>query len=265
MASARLTIPVSAPAAASLDLLLIEQEDWDAYTGKVTTGAMVRALKTMLYGDIYQEEMDCGLVAGDVFCRINVYPRVRGLDYQFAASHGYLSAREEQEVIETETLDFSLATSVTPSHPPLEVLSAAWVDSVVYDAQGNRIAAPALTVDGENIVAETGGQKIYGSAEISYRTERHAYTLTIPRRSEAVDNFYSAVVYGWYEGGVNWETMEMPPGIETFEDDADAICGYSVSGTMTDDDDEPMEQPVTANRTSIVDYCTKLILEDSYA
>lgn len=80
----------------------------------------------------------------------------------------------------------------------------------------------------------------------------------------ATDNFYSAVVYGWYAGGLDYQQIEMPPGIEAFEADPDAICGYSGSATVTNDEPEPYEQPTTANRISIVDYCTQLIIEDSF-
>jgi len=266
MTSPRLTIPVTGPSAATLDLLLIEQQEWSAYTGVVTSSRMVRALRTMLYGDEYQETLNCGVVDGNVVCAVYVYPRQRGLDYQFAASYGNLSDRSEEDVVEEETLNFSLATSVTPTHPPLEVIAASWVADVVYDVAGNRIAAPALMIDGQNIVADTGGMKIYGSVAVRYRTERHAYTLTVPRRDDAVDNFYSAVVYGWYEGGLNWEEIEMPPGIEVFEADAAAVCGSSGGSASIpeDDDDGPYDQPVTANRRTTVDYCFQEIIEDSY-
>ena len=43
MTSPRITFTISSPAASSLGLLLIEQQEWSAYTGRVTTGVMVSA------------------------------------------------------------------------------------------------------------------------------------------------------------------------------------------------------------------------------
>lgn len=263
MTSPRLTISLQGPATESLGLLQIEQQEWSAYVGVVTSGAMVRALRTMLYGDEYQDKLDCGLVNGHVVCVIDVYPRIQDLEYQFAASWGILSNRSEQEVVETELVSFRLSSTATPAHPAFAILSAKWVDNLVYDAAGNERKAPALIIDG-NTIATADGSTIYGTAEVRYRTERHSYILTIPRRDDAVDNFYSAAVYGWYKGGIEWLIIKMPPGIETFEADPDAVCGHSVTASVTDDEPDPYEQPVTASRTSIVDYCSQVVVEDSY-
>lgn len=263
MTSPRITFTISRPAASSLGLLQIEQQEWSAYTGKVTTGVMVSALRTLLYGDEYQDSLDCGMVGGSVVCIIDVYPRLPGLAYQFAASWGSLSPRSEEEITETELVSFHLGATATTRHPCQEILRATWVDSLVYDAEGNEITAPALVIDGDTIATKTG-QAVYGTAEVVYRTERHGYTLTIPRRDEAIDHFYSAVVYGWYDGGLDYLQIELPPGIETFEADANATCGHTVTATVTDDDDDPIDQPVTASRVSIIDYCSQVIVEDSY-
>lgn len=263
MSSPRLTISLNGPATESLGLLQIEQQPWAAYTSVVTTGAMVRALRTMLYGDEYQDTIDCGLVGANVVCIIDVYPRMRELEYQFSASWGVLSDRSEQDVIETELVSFRLSATATPSHPAFAILSADWVDNLVYDTAGNERKAPGLIIDGDTI-ATADGSTIYGTAEVRYRTERHSYILTIPRRDDAVDNFYSAAVYGWYQGGLEWLIVEMPPGIATFEADPDAVCGHSVTASVTDDEPDPYEQPVTASRISVVDYCSQVVVEDSY-
>ena len=263
MTSPRITFTISSPAASSLGLLQIEQQEWSAYTGKVTTGVMVSALRTLLYGDETTDSVNCGVIDGSVICQIDVYPRRRGLRYQFASSWGDLSARYEEEITETELVSFHLESTASPSHPCLEIISAAWVDDLVYDADGNEIAAPSLIIDGTTI-ATKNGQAIYGTAEVVYRTERHSYTLIIPRRDEAIDNFFSAVIYGWYEGGIDYLQIDLPPGIEVFEADASATCGHSITASVTDDEDNPIDQPVTASRVSIIDYCSQEVVEDSY-
>lgn len=263
MTSPRITFTVSRPAASSLGLLLIEQQEWAAYTGKVTTGVMVSALRALLYGEESSDRVNCGVIDGAVICQIDVYPLTPGLRYRFAASWGNLSTRYEEEITETELVSFHLESTASPSHPCREILSAAWVDNLVYDAAGNEIAAPTLIIDGTTI-ATKNGQAIYGTASVVYRTERHRYSLVIPRRDTAIDNFFSAVVYGWYEGGLDYLQIDLPPGIEVFEADAEASCGYGSTASVTDDEDNPLEQPVTASRVSIIDYCSQEVVEDSY-
>ena len=258
----RITFTISKPAGSSLGLLQIEQQEWSAYTGRVTTGVMVSALRTLLYGEESTDRVNCGVIDGAVICQIDVYPRRSGLEYQFAASWGELSPRYEEEITETELVSFHLASSASPSHPCREILSATWVDHLVYDAEGNKIAAPALIIDGT--IATQNGQAIYGTAEVIYRSERHRYSLVIPRRGTAIDNFFSAVVYGWYEGGLDYLQIDLPPGIEVFEADAKASCGYSSTASVTDDEDDPIDQPVTASRVSDIDYCSQEVVEDSY-
>ena len=159
----------------------------------------------------------------------------------------------------TETINFSLEAAVTPEHPPLSISRAVWID-VVYDSEGNEIAPPQLAIVNGAI---TSPLPVYGAVEVDYTTERHSYTLTIPRRADAIDHFYTAAVFGWYAGGVDWLEMELPPGIETFDADPDAVCGRSDSGSVIDPDDPDYTPPVSASRLTIVDYCTQEVLEDT--
>lgn len=243
-----------------LDLLLIEQEAWRSSTGVVTKAELVRWLAARLYDREYEERTDCGLVGGSVVCAIYVYPRVAGLLYQFRASWGTLSERSVAMETITETINFQLDAEVDPRYPAREIKSATWMDQT-YDASGAIIPNPALTIQGGKI---TSTVPVYGAVEVRYTTERHAYMLTCPRREEAIDNNYSAVVYGLYAGGLNWLVLEMPPGIDAFEADEDAECGWgSTVGSITapDDEDWPVEDGLYERRT-VVDYCTQLIASD---
>ena len=245
-----------------LDLLLIEQQEWKPYTGVVTKGSMIKYLSALLYSESYEEQLDCGMSGGNVVCSVYVYPRVLGLAYQFHASHGTLSTRLQETVEITEACNFSLESAVAPKYPPLSIASATWADEV-YDIVGNSITPPALTIASGEI---TTALAVYGAVDITYTTERHTYILTAPRRDEAVDNFYSAVVYGVYAGGLNFLEIEMPPGIEAFEADPGAICGGGgVDGSITDpDEDNPPPPPRPKDRKTVVDYCSQQVASDTY-
>lgn len=248
------------PAADPLDLLMIEQEDWQPYTGVVTRAELVRYLASALYGERYQSRVDCGMAAGAVVCAINVYPRVAGLAYQFHASHGTLSPRTVDMVEEEESINFTLTTEATPTHPPRSISSAEWL-AECYDADGVRVDPPPLTIDGGRLTIPA---PVHGAVSVRYTTERHGYILSCQRRAAALDNHYSAAVYGVYAGGINWLEIEMPPGIDTFELDPDAVCGWgSGRGTVTWPDGDPY--PVADDphsRHTEVDYCTQEIIKD---
>ncbi len=266
MTSPRLTLTYSGQSAerVALDLLLIEQEDWRPYTGVVTLGDMVGYLAALLYGEDFQDRIDCGLTGGEVVCAVFVYPRRAGLAYQFHTSHGILSERRIEDIEVEEGVNFSLSNRAAPHYPPLAIFEAEWL-AEVYDVAGNLISPPALIISGGEIRSAV---PCYGSVQVRYTTERHSYILTAPRRDDGqtIDNYYSAVVYGVYAGGINWLEIDMPPGIETFESDPEADCGWgSVSGSISrpDHEEQPV-QPRPKNRKTVVDYCSQEVASDEF-
>jgi len=197
---------------------------------------------------------------GSVVCLVYVYPLVEDLVYQFHTSHGSLSDRSVEMLIEDEEVNFTLTTEERPQHPPREILSAQWLDEC-YDSHGAVVDPPALTINGQQITIPS---PVYGSALVRYRCERHGYVLNAPRRDDAIGNHYSAAVWGVYNGGLNWLEIEMPPGIDTFELDAEADCGWGAgSGTLTSPDDDPYPvSDTTHTRITDVDYCSQEIIKD---
>lgn len=258
-----LTILYTVPATEALDLLIIEQGEWAATTGTITKAELVRYLAAMIDGTEYTSSTDCGFDAhGDVLCLVDVYPLMAGLVYQFHTSHGSLSGPVVEMVEATELLNFTLSNSERPNHPARSIRSVSWLDKC-YDASGAVVSPPPLAIDGDTITIPS---PVYGSVSCTYTTERHRYTLTAPRRTDAVDGFYEAVVYGLYDGGLNWLQIEMPPGITTFAEDADADCGLG-GGTSTvteepDDDTTPVADD-RHTRTTVVDYCSQTIISDT--
>lgn len=259
MQQSSLSISYAAPKRSPLDLLMIEQQEWGASVGAVTRAELARMLKATLYGGQYENRTDCGVVDGSLACILYVYPRVLGLAYRFFTSHGRLGGCYSVLATEEELLNFRLTTRERPKYPPRRIVSASWMDDC-YDANGATIPRPALAIEGEEIVS---AEPVYGAVKVVYQTERHRYLLTCPRREGAVDNLFSAVVYGVYQGGLSWREIEMPPGIEAFEADANAECGWGGTASLLDPEDNqgPIEDS-PHNRTTKVSYCTQKILRD---
>lgn len=258
-----LTYATRATSREPLDLLQIEQDDWATATGVVTSAAMVRRLSAILYDEDRRDELrlDCGLSGDSVRCLVRVWPLVPGLVYRFATSHGTLSERLVEEISETEDVFFQLTTVERVKHPVRAIESVEWLADC-YDADGAIVAQPALSAVGQEV---RSGRPVYGTARVKYQTERHTYALTCPRREGALANFYSAAVYGVYSGGLNWLEIDMPPGIEEFEQDPDADCGWGSAGGSIDwpeDEPYPVEE---SNRTrlTVVDYCSQIVASDN--
>ena len=261
MTESTLTITYTRPGrdVAGLDLLMIEQERWLPYVGRVTKSEVVGQLAAWLYSEAWEGRMDCGLQGGMVVCAVHAYPRVAGLGYQFHASHGYLSERSVAMVEVSEIVNFRLTDREQPKYPPRTIASASWMGNC-YTQEGDEIPPPTLSIDDGELVSAL---PVYGAVEVRYLTERHTYILSTPRREEALDNHYSAVVYGVYSGGLSWLEIDMPPGIEAFEADPNAICGWGDSGSVTGPEDE--DRPVTprgADRITVQDYCSGEIISD---
>lgn len=252
-----LTLTYSVPAREPLDLLLIEQQEWEKNVGVVTTGEMLRYISAYIYSQMYSSRTNCGFAGDALTCTIHVYPRVPGLAYRLRTSWGNLGPRRGGLTTITEVVDFSLSTEEALKYPVREYLDAVWLDDC-YDVNGAVVDRPALTYADGILTLE---QAVYGSAQVRYVAERHVYTLTIPRREDALESFFSAAVYGLYRGGINWLAITGPPGVD--EDDLDAKCGLDGDSTVKDDEDEPIpvtDEPYT--RRTVIDYCSQAILSD---
>lgn len=244
-----------------LDLLQLEQDKWGTWVGAITKQALVRMLAARLSGDSMEVESDCGMVGDTLVCTVRAWPRQSGLLYRLYTSWGQLSERAVDMVDLTELVQFKLTTESGTEHPVREILSVVWDDDC-YGPEGEVVTPPTLVADGEQVRC---GSPVYGTARVRYLSERHTYTLSVPRRDDAIDNHFSAVVVGVYAGGINWLEIEMPPGIESFEDDPDAVCGGRWDGGSIDNDDDDDEiTPSGADRHTVVDYCTNTILSDTY-
>ena len=246
--------------AASRDLLLIEQEEWQPYTGYVTKAEMVRALARMLYGAETESQVNCGVAGGQVVAAIYVYRLEPGVIYQLLASAGTLSepAAEEKEM--TETVQVNLETEAELRYPVASLLETRWLSA--WDEQGNRIDGPAVTLVGGKL---TWSLPVFGSLKVRWLTNRDVWMLTIDRREEAVENLYSAVLLALPSGGrPELLTFAPPPTAEEIEEE-DCGWGRLTTGDIEGPPDHPLDDPTASphRRTVIIDFCSQTVQSDT--
>jgi hypothetical protein len=253
MTTAALTALYAGPAATSAAKLLLVQAEWSLYTGKVTKQELVRWVAAAVLEEEYAAKIDCGMSGEALVCPIYAYPLEPDLEYQLLASYGELSERAVEMIEITELVQFKLTDSATPEYPARTIVATEWAVGCL-DAAGEVVAPPALTTDGQSIRSAI---PVYGTASATYLCERHTYILNVPRRAEALDSNYSAVVVAAIPGFAPVvHVMEMPPGVEVFEADPNATCGASWHGGATwPDDEDPIPEATTANLITEVDYC----------
>lgn len=245
-----------------LELLRLEQEEWDVNTGAITKGELLRYMSAQIIAALYNAELDCGIdSSGRVQTRLYAYPYVAGLRYRLYLSWGEVSAPKKEMLTITELVQFRLETEATADYPVREILSAVWEDEC-YGTEGEVVPPPDLSLEVDRLLCAS---PVYGTARVRYRCERHTYELRIPRRDGAVDNHFSAVAVAVYDGGLVWIEIDPPPRIAKFEADADAECGRTINADVTDDEDDPSPvQPSLRDRRTIVDYCSREIISESF-
>lgn len=259
MITASLPIPYSSAEAVPLDLLEIEQKPWSVYTGKVTKQEVVRIVAALFNDTKYQSKIDCGLAGDTLVSILYLYPRVAGLVYRLYCDWGELSEPVVEEVEIDELVQFDLVESASPQHPALEIVQAKWLDDC-YDAAGNIIKSPGLTIDAGQLVSSAA---VHATAKVRYRCERHTVALTAPRRTGAIDNQWSSVVVAAYAGGLVYKEIDMPPGIEVFAADPDAQCGAGWTGNVRESVADPYPpNPTGADLVTEVDYCKQSTLAE---
>lgn len=180
-AAATLTIPFAAApeTAQASDLVLLEQEEWGAYAGRLTKLGMTRYLDHVLYasgGGSAPNVVGCGRDgAGDLNTAVLVWPLRDDVRYRLFSTVGTLGAAELGEVEEQDTVSFALAKSATLKHPARRVLSAEWLTGP-WTKGGIRIAPPPLTVSGRELRANA---PVYGSVRVRFLARRYRHQLKI--------------------------------------------------------------------------------------
>jgi hypothetical protein len=252
-----LTATYTGPTAIERTLLEIRQGEWSRYLGVITKDAVARWLRAAVSERNIALDVDCGMSGGSVLAEIDCYPLVAGLDYTLYASWGNLSRRSVAMVeIVDEQVQFRLTDTATTDFPARSIKSVRWTDDCL-DQAGNVVAPPVLWVEGDGL---RSAAPVYGTATVHYVCERHRYILTVPRRDEALDNHFSAVVAAAIPGYAPvYHVLTLPDFVSLFEADPDARCGGGGGrGSVTGDQTQPVPpSPSGADLITEVDYCSQ--------
>lgn len=235
--------------------LILEQQPWDAMVGHVSRLDLVREIWRTTYDDDEGAEVDCGLVDGCFDTLILAWPSPPTLAFRLGVTHGTLGEPRVVEVTVRELVSFSLTRTAQARYPIQALVSASWL-AECYDADGNEVAAPTITVDGQQLQLPGA---LYGTAELRYLAICHQYGLNVPPREESVENVYQAVVWGQYDGGVELLEVDPPDGAE--EDYHDEWDCRTRGKLQLPPDDQP-EPPTTdgEDHTVYIDYCSQTVL-----
>ena len=267
MSTYPLTITFAAPqgggSAEPVDLLLLEQAAWPEHTGQVSRGALVAWLAAQFYGVQASGLVDCGFAGGATGADIYAWPLRAGVHYRLATTNGELGEGEWEEIEEEAVLQFSLSAEAALPHPAISFVDLEWL--AAYDAQGNPDAQPMVTVRPWSRAVQLSAPT-YGSVLIRYRTGRWVHRLSVTRREDAIENWYSAWIVAYPSGGRPvFLEFEPPPTAEARAGD-DTGCGRGgVTGSITRDDDDKPAPPVAGRtvRTMTYDYCTGALANDN--
>lgn len=251
--SSQLSLSISGPQSSLIDGLFIEQEESGQTDGKLSRAGMLNAISGLLNigfipAPVCDEE--CGVV-------VNVYKADPGLNYTFGVSHGIFGKGQTMDFIHTEKVTFSMTDSGRLTYPNRGVISKKWLGDRVWNKDAARLDHAAISVDGQGVKTD---QIVYGTAIIKYKSSRDQYRVIIPPREVAEENKYSCVAYAHYTGGVKWEVLTPPEGVE----DLDLVCtggGGSFSIGDDEDDDKPPYAPNT-NATKEIDYCDQEVISE---
>lgn len=258
--------PRSTGRASSRDLVLLEQEPWDAHCGVLSRVNLLDYLASTLYQRDHpadRQYVNCGMGAdGSMQIGLCVYRLSAGIAYRLAATIGEISEVQEDEIAEQQSISYTLGTEARLSHPAAAIDSVRWLTGP-YAVGGGLAAKPALTIDPVDRRIVRSSARVYGSVLLETRVERGVAALAI-----SADVAEAALMAGWSEIAVCRPAGGRPVGLELSAPPgaaerarSDSKCGRSYSASIKPaDHGPPAAQP--EDKTIHCDYCTLECDED---
>lgn len=255
MAEHLLPILYRLPSSAFRDGLWIEQKNPDPADGYLSRAGMYRSILALLNGDL-PEEPDC---VNDCVVDLYVYRYDLGLSYRLQASHGQLGNAIVEELYFTEKIRVSMVDELRLKYPNFGVVESRWLGDRVWNQDGALTTAPSFVAT-MDMVRFSGA--VYGDFLITYKINRDRYQLALPAREASIENKYASCAFATYQGGIKWEPIEPPAGLEQTDQHCTGGGGSTTIGGPPDGRNIPVA--AYADKKTEIDYCTQVADEPTY-
>lgn len=242
----QLSISLSLPSAVG-PYVVLEQEDWEAYSGKMTKAALIRIFENTYTEAEHQNVYQC--VTNKVI--LYAYPSDPMMDFLVDVSHGTIGFPAVETLNRMEQLSIDMTDEVSLQLLPLAIDGIAF-PSGCWDEDGQRISPPDVKIEGKKLIFS---KKFYGQVMVGYSILRHVYNVSVPEREEALENAFSSVAYARWDYGVTWLELGWPES---------RYCGGGGKVIVTPPEKPPYEPPEgEKDRLIKVDYCSQEVISDT--
>lgn len=232
--------------------VLLEQDEWDSYTGYLTRMGALAYLNNLLFGDEDDaEEENCGVdLDGHVRKNVYAYPDPANLHYLIGLSHGEMGPQTVEELEYAEVLNLQADQEAGLKYPCFGIISTSWIVDA-YDSEGSPQHRPAVRI--------TGGTQpkflisTYGALLVTYRVIRHSYAIDVPPRENAGENSLQSFVWAVWPGGNDYMEVDLP------DDQEPGDCNNSIRGQGHigyNGPNRPNSVP-PEDEDVYIDYCTQ--------
>lgn len=250
------------PAPSSARRLILQQEEWSEYAGKMTKMQMVRMLFVRLFGSDETlsggQIVDCPIGAdGRAAIVVHAYPDTRELEYSLISSHGEVGGGKPNLHVTEDTLHFDISSSADVGVFVSGIASFEWL--TCYSPVGEKITGPTPTASGTEIILP---YEVYGSLKLSYTAFRFTHIIDMEARADAIEHFWSAWVLGLVPGS-RPEMLELdaPPTAEELSASGLTTCP-TANFNMVWDEDNATPEVIAGRKEQVFDYCTDELLRE---
>lgn len=274
-------LPETSSISGSNNSLKIEQRPWGDYVGKVTSTDFLVLADMLLYNgsgisgmDMYSHpfrtidtmiarmkmisqslSMDCGFNSDkSISVELYVYAVPLNLSYSLFASYGVLTRKQREYIDQSEIIPVNYTESIELKYPVQGIKSFQW-EGDTWDDDGNIVLNPTITVKAGVLYLSS---KVYGIISIKYFTVRDIYKLTVHARKDSKIGLFESVVYGVYNGGVEYLKVTPPPNADEIAS-GDSVCGWDWSVTIIIEGEEDICRipEVDGDRNISIEYCSQ--------
>lgn len=241
-----LSINLSLPSAIG-PYVVLEQEDWEAYSGKMTKAALLRIFENTYTEGEHQNVYRCVTNKITLFA----YPSDPELKFITDVNHGAIGFPQVETLNKMEQIPVDMVDKVSLQFVPLTLDGIAF-PSDCWNEEGQKIAPPSVELVGKTLMFS---EKFYGQVMVGYSVFRYIFSVDVPERTDAIDNAFSTVAYARWDYGVTWLKLGWPES---------RYCGGGGRVDVIPPEEPPYEAPDGGkDRLIKIDYCTQAIISDT--